>query len=177
MSVINKPKVTSYSNGKNYVQITFHPDYEKFKLKELTKDHYQLFYRRTLDILGVSIKKLKVSFNGNKLPLNNFKKYSELYFPNETMFFDDKNKRWQVGCIFMPDSNQQVISFVNGISTHKGGTHVNHVVDKVVKSLVTEIKKKEKDIKVSPLIIKDNLFFFINAVVENPAFSSQTKQH
>ena len=37
MSVINKPKVTSYSNGKNYVQITFHPDYEKFGLKELTK--------------------------------------------------------------------------------------------------------------------------------------------
>lgn len=175
MSIINKPKITSYSNGKNYVKITFHPDYEKFGLKELTKDHFRLFYRRTLDILGVSIQKLKVSFNGKKLPLNNFKKYSELYFPNETMFFDDKNKRWQVGCIFMPDSNQQVISFVNGISTHKGGTHVNHVVDKVVKSLVTEIKKKEKDIKVSPLIIKDNLFFFINAVIENPAFSSQTK--
>ena len=40
MSVINKPKITSYSNGKNYVQITFHPDYEKFGLKELTKDHF-----------------------------------------------------------------------------------------------------------------------------------------
>ena len=48
------------------------------------------------------------------------------------MFFDDKNKDGKL-VVFMPDSNQQVISFVNGISTHKGGTHVNHVVDKVVK--------------------------------------------
>ena len=75
----------------------------------------------------------------------------------------------------MPDSNQQVISFVNGISTYKGGTHVNHVIDKVVKNLITEIKKKEKDIKVSNTIIKDNLIFFVNAVIDNPAFNSQTK--
>ena len=33
----------------------------------------------------------------------------------------------------MPDSNQQVISFVNGISTHKGGTHVNQLLIKLLK--------------------------------------------
>ena len=35
--------------------------------------------------------------------------------------------------------------------------------------------KKEKDIKISPAIVKENLVFFINAIIENPSFSSQTK--
>lgn len=177
MKIIGKSKVTNYSNGNNYVKITFYPDFEKFGIneKKLDDDHFKLFHRRTLDILGCGSGKLKITFNGKRVNLNNFKKYSELYYPNETIYFDDKSERWNVGCIFMPDSNQQVVSFVNGISTYKGGTHVNHVIDKIVKSLITEIKKKEKDIKISPTIIKENLIFFINSIIENPAFSSQTK--
>ena len=175
MSEVSKAKVTDFSSGDNYVKITCYPDLEKFGLKELDDNHFKLFHRRSIDILGVSSNKLKVFFNGKKIPVNTFKKYSELYYPNETILFDDKNERWKVGCIFMPDSNQEVISFVNGISTYRGGTHVNHVVDKIVKSLITEMKKKEKDLKVSTTIVKENLIFFINATVENPAFSSQTK--
>tara|TARA_A100001015_G_scaffold295672_1_gene374921 strand:- start:321 stop:1604 length:1284 start_codon:yes stop_codon:yes gene_type:complete len=175
MSNTNKAKVTNFNSGNNYVKVKFYPDLEKFGLTELDDNHYKLFYKRSLDILGVSSNKLKVFFNSKKLPINNFKKYMELYYDNESIFYDDKNERWKVGCIFMPDSNQEVISFVNGISTYRGGTHVNHVVDKVVKSLITEMKKKEKDIKVSSTIVKDNLIFFVNSVIENPAFNSQTK--
>ena len=175
MSVIEKAKVTKYSKKENYVYVKFYPDLEKFGLTEFDDYHYQLFYRRTLDIVGTSPKPMKIYFNNKKLNINNFKKYSELYYPDEKLLFDESNERWTVGCIHIPDSEQKVISFVNGISTHRGGTHVNHIVDKVVKALVAEIKKKEKDIKISPILIKDNLVFFINSVIENPAFSSQTK--
>ena len=175
MSEVGKAKVTNFSSGNNYVKITFYPDLEKFGLKELDDNHFKLFHRRSIDILGVSSNKLKVFFNGKKIPINNFKKYSDLYYPQETIYFDDKNERWNVGCIFMPDSNQEVISFVNGISTYRGGTHVNHVIDKIVKALITEMKKKEKDLKVSTTIVKENLIFFINSTIDNPAFSSQTK--
>jgi DNA topoisomerase II len=175
MSEVGKAKVTNFNSGNNYVKITFYPDLEKFGLQELDNNHFKLFHRRSIDILGVSCNKLKIFFNGKKIPINTFKKYSELYYPEETIFFDDKNKRWNVGCIFMPDSNQEVISFVNGISTYRGGTHVNHVIDKIVKALITEMKKKEKDLKVSTTIVKENLIFFINSTIDNPAFSSQTK--
>ena len=175
MSIVEKAKVTKYSKKENYVYVKFYPDLEKFGLTELDDYHYQLFHRRTLDIVGTSPKPMKIYFNNKKLNINNFKKYSDLYYPDEKLLFDESNERWTVGCIHIPDSDQKVISFVNGISTHRGGTHVNHVVDKVVKALVTEIKKKEKDIKISPTLIKDNLVFFINSVIENPAFSSQTK--
>ena len=177
MKVVEKAKITNYSTGNNYVKIIFYPDFEKFGIneKKIDENHYKLFHRRTLDILGCSLDNLKVTFNGKKVNINSFKKYVELYYPDETIYFDDKSKRWNVGCIFMPDSNQQVVSFVNSISTYKCGTHVTHVIDKIVKSLITEIKKKEKDIKVSSTIIKENLIFFINSVIDNPAFSSQTK--
>ena len=32
-----------------------------------------------------------------------------------------------------------------------------------------------KDIKIKPTFIKENLIFFINAIIENPSFISQTK--
>ena len=38
-----------------------------------------------------------------------------------------------------------------------------------------DIIKKNKDVKVNPSFVKENLTFFINSVIENPAFSSQTK--
>jgi hypothetical protein len=35
--------------------------------------------------------------------------------------------------------------------------------------------KRDKNIKITPTIIKDNLIFFVNSIIINPAFSSQTK--
>ena len=69
MKIIGKPKVTNYSNGNNYVKITFYPDFEKFGIneKKLDDDHFKLFHRRTLDILGCGSGKLKITFNPTKL--------------------------------------------------------------------------------------------------------------
>ena len=174
MSSSSKPKITNYSKNTGYVSITYYPDLEKFGLSKLDDDHYKLFYRRVLDIAGIS--SLNVYFNETKIKINNFKKYIEYYYPKEEIFFDDNSSNWQVGCLYIPDSNNKVVSFVNGISTHKGGTHVNHVVDAIIKPLInTYIKKKEKEIKISPSLIKENLVFFVNAMIQNPAFSSQTK--
>lgn len=174
MSETSKAKVTNYSKNSGYIEVTFHPDLEKFGLKNLDDEHYKLFYRRAIDIAGTS--RIKVFFNGKKIQINNFKKYIEYYYPKEELYFDDSNDRWQVGCLYIPDSNNKVVSFVNGISTNKGGTHVNHVLDSIIKPLINNfIKKKEKEIKISPTLIKENLVFFINSMIENPAFSSQTK--
>ena len=174
MSVIGKPKVTKYSKAQSYVKITFYPDLEKFGLTTMDNEHYNLFFRRALDIAGTSAK-LKVYFNGEKLNDNTFKKYISVYYPENTLYYDESD-RWQVGCLYIPDNGHQVVSFVNGIATHLGGTHVNYVVDNIVKTLVNDyIKKKNKDIKLSPTIVKENLVFFINCIIENPSFGSQTK--
>jgi len=178
MSIVEKAKVTDVTakNIKSHVKITFYPDFARFKITDLNNDHYELFHRRTVDIAGVTEGKLKVYFNDQKIESNTFKSYVELYYPDAEEIYYDCDKRWSVACLYKQDAGGEVISFTNGISTYRGGTHCNHVVDNVLKVLINDhIKKKEKDIKVTPTLLKDNLVFFINATIENPAFSSQTK--
>ena len=175
MSTIGKPKVTKYSKNTSYVQVKFYPDLKKFGIDSLDNDHYNLFYRRAIDLAGTSSGKIKVYFNGKKIDCNNFKKYISYYYSKETVYYEETD-RWKVGCIYIPDSNNKVVSFVNGISTYKGGTHCNYVIDNTIKNLINNfIKKKNKDIKLSPTIVKENIVFFINSVIINPAFSSQSK--
>ena len=67
------------------------------------------------------------------------------------------------------------MSFVNSICTSKGGTHVNHIADQVVKHVVESMAKKHKQAGVKPFMVKNYLWVFVNCLVENPAFDSQTK--
>ena len=190
MSRSDKAKVTKYSQKNSYVKITFYPDFEKLHLKKedvfsdkKTTDHQKLFKRRCYDIAGTSglsdrkaSESMKVYFNDTKLDTSNFKKYIESYYNEETIYYDDSSKRWEVGVLYRPDAGFEVISFVNGISTFNGGTHANHVVDQIIKTLVNDhIMKKNKDVKINSSLVKENLTFFVNCVIENPAFSSQTK--
>ncbi len=177
MSVAGKPKVTKYSGKNSYISVKFFPDFKKFKLNNLDNDHKQLFHRRAFDLAATSSNQLKVFFNNEKIKIDSFKKYISLYYPDNELYYDDSNSRWSIGCLYVPDSGGKVVSFVNGISTFKGGSHVNHVMDMVVKPLIDNyIKKKNKEIKISPTLVKENLIFFVNSVIENPAFGSQTKE-
>lgn len=167
---------------KSSVKITFYPDFEKFNIKELDDDHLKLFHRRTIDIAGTNNNKLKVFFNDEKIICSNFKSYIELYYPSEDneIYLDNSNERWNIGVIYKPNNGGEVISFVNSIFTYNGGTHCNYVIDNIIKILINDYIKKDKDIKkkelkISNNLLKENLIFFINSTIINPAFSSQTK--
>jgi DNA topoisomerase-2 len=176
---VSTPEVSKLpAKVKSSVKITFYPDFKRFGISDLKNDHYQLFHRRTIDISGTSNNKLKVYFNETKIEANNFKSYIEMYYPSETneLYYDINGERWIIGVLYKPDAGGEVISFVNGINTYRGGTHCSHVIDNLIKILITDyIKKKDKDIKVTPTLVKENLIFLINSIIINPAFSSQTK--
>ena len=85
--------------------------------------------------------------------------------------------RWEVA-ICVSNQGFQQISFVNSIATLKGGKHVDHVSDMVVKTLTDSINKKDKTgMKISPKQIKDHMWIFIGCLVENPTFDSQSKEN
>ena len=52
---------------------------------------------------------------------------------------------------------------------------MNYITDQVTKKLQATIQKKKKNNNVKPLHIKNHLWVFVNAIIENPAFDSQTK--
>lgn len=179
MSERTKPKIYNIKteNPKSYTKISFKPDLEKFGLTEISDDFVALFKKRVYDLAGCSRNKTKVFFNDERIEVNGFKKYIDLYYPEyASQCIFEENDRWQVGIIYIPDNCFEQISYVNGICTYYGGTHVNYIIDAVVKKLIEIIEKKFKGLKIKPNQIKDNLVVFVNSVIENPAFTSQTKE-
>ena len=69
------------------------------------------------------------------------------------------------------------LSWVNGVPTAEGGTHVDFVRSKVIDSLVQVYSARRGNAKaqMQPKFFKDNIFLIVNATVTNPAFASQTK--
>lgn len=86
------------------------------------------------------------------------------------------DNRWEIAfCISDGSFNQ--VSFVNSIATSLGGTHVDYVSNMIVGKITEQIKKKNKKAMIKPFQIKSKMFLFINCLVENPAFTSQTKEY
>ena len=60
----------------------------------------------------------------------------------------------------------------------QGGSHVNYIVDQVVSKLLEAAKKKNKGgMDLKPFHIKGHLWVFVNCLIENPTFDSQTKEN
>lgn len=68
------------------------------------------------------------------------------------------------------------VSFVNNIATSKGGRHVDYVCDQIVQCILEKAQKKGKGLQLKPFQIKNHLFVFVSALIENPTFDSQTKE-
>lgn len=150
---------------------------------------------------GILDKKVSISLNGKKVKVQSFLEYVNLYQLNKDDSApakkskddsDDEggaktknadylkvhewiNKRWEV-VVTCSEGQFVQASFVNGICTSRGGTHVDAIIDQITQKLAEHVKKKHKDLSVKPFQIKNNLAVFINCLIENPAFDSQTKE-
>lgn len=175
---IGTPKVTKLKSKspKGYTKITFKPDLEKFGIKKLSNDTIGLFEKRVYDIAACTGNKVKVFLNDTKVEINTFKKYIGMFYDEASVIYEEPDKRWKVGVIYIPDNGYETISYVNGISTYRGGSHVNYIVNNIIKRLGTFIKKKNKEVKVKASQIKENIVVFVDSVIVNPAFTSQTKE-
>jgi DNA topoisomerase II len=192
MSKMGKAKITS-SSTKDFTRVTFIPDFKKFKMEGMDDDLEALFKRRVYDLAG-TIKGVAVSLNGVKIKINSFKKYTDMFVKaiarergiedgseassnNHVIIDDDSNHpRWQVGFAVSDGSFQQV-SFVNSIATTSGGTHVNSIADQICLRLLEFVKKKNsKGASLKLNQVRNHIFLFVNCLIVNPAFTSQTKE-
>uniref|UniRef100_A0A8C5X8N0 DNA topoisomerase 2 n=1 Tax=Malurus cyaneus samueli TaxID=2593467 RepID=A0A8C5X8N0_9PASS len=173
-----------YFDGDDYTCVTFQPDLSKFKMTILDKDIVALMSRRAYDIAG-STKDVKVFLNGQRLPVKGFRSYVDLYLKDKVdetgntlkVIHEEVNSRWEV-CLTLSEKGFQQVSFVNSIATTKGGRHVDYVVDQVVTKLIDVVKKKNKNgVGVKPFQVKNHMWIFVNSLIENPTFDSQTKEN
>ena len=174
---ICKPKVTQCKN-KPYTKVSWLPDYKRFGLDALTDDMYKMFMKRTWDIAAVTDKTIKVTFNKEVIPVKSFDAYIDRYIGSKSetkRLYEKSADRWEYAVCISPLDEFTQVSYVNGIHTKKGGKHVDYIMNQIVKKVSAYIEKKKK-IKVKPITIKEQLMLFLNCIIENPAFDSQTKE-
>lgn len=159
-----------------YTKITFLPDYARFGMTGMTDDIFQLLKRRTIDAAACTNKNVSVFFNDEKLPVKDFEKYAGLFIQNdEPLIYEACNDRWEIAVSASNNGVYEQISFVNGINTIRGGTHVNYITNAVIKKLSDMIEAKKKKV-IKAQTLKDNLFIFVKSTIVNPAFDSQSKE-
>jgi DNA topoisomerase-2 len=176
MSVKSKPSITS-KKSKGYTKITFYPD--SSKLGGLDTDTIALFEKRVYDMCACTPEKVKIHLNNKAINIKNFEKYTELYIGSDKTerqrIQEQVNARWTVVVTPSNDAGFKHVSFVNGICTYQGGSHVDSIVSQLVKMITEYLQTKHKNLTVKPSYIKDHLFIFVKTTLVNPTFSSQTK--
>jgi DNA topoisomerase-2 len=173
MTEVEKPIVIP-NKGKSSVQVIWTPDFKRFGMQSIDDGMMRLIERRVWDLAMTLGKEVKVSWNGTAVKCKNLTEYARA-FGCDPVLYETPNDRWHIAVADSPVDKFFSMSFVNGIWTSKGGTHVDSVTNQVVGHIVDYLETKKK-VKVKPSLVKDHLAIFITSMIENPSFTSQTKE-
>lgn len=178
MSIVGTPKITTCKN-KPYVEVEWTPDFSRFGWKEdkIPDQLLKVIERRVYDLAMTVVNSgVKVTWCGAAITrMRNFATYCSWYLPKDAPIVTEVPQLgWQIAVADSPTDRAFNVSFVNGIWT-KSGKHVDEIMNQVVSHIVTYLETKKK-IKVKPALVRDSLAVFICCFVENPSFSSQTKE-
>ena len=169
MSTCYPPKIKKHSGATSSVAVTFTPDWARFGMSKMDDSIYKIFQKRVWDANICTSANCKVKFNGEVLPKQNFEAYAKMHGFDKV--HSATTDRWSV-CVGPSEEGMQQVSFVNGICTTKGGTHVDHAASLIASGIIEEMAKK---IKLKPQQVKNTFAIFVKATLENPTFSSQVK--
>nr|GEV89936.1 DNA topoisomerase 2 isoform X2 [Tanacetum cinerariifolium] len=175
----SEPAITKCKNSENWTMVSFKPDLAKFGMECLEDDTVALMKRRVVDLAGCLGKGVKVELDGTRVPPKTFEDYVKLYLgtsTDTTRIYEKVNDRWEV-CVSLTDGHFEQVSFVNNIATMKGGSHVDYITNQITSNLALIVNKKNKHANLKPNNIKSYLWVFVNALIDNPAFDSQTKEN
>jgi DNA topoisomerase-2 len=187
MAVIGKPVMKKVgATAKSYTEIRSTPDIGRFfpGATEIPADMLDVLRTRVVDAAALAASAgCKVFLDAAQVPVNSFEKYVRLFTEADTpVFYERAGPRWEIAAVLtrhlhasdtagVPDDRH--ISFVNGIFTRRGGKHVDAVA-RVILGAFCDGPGKKLDLK--PAQLKDAVTFFVNSVIVNPSFDSQTKE-
>jgi DNA topoisomerase-2 len=168
MRIRSEPKISKGSKG--FTEISYIPDFSRFGLQSLDDDHIEMMRKRCADIAACN-PMIRVEFNDEKFSFSSFSAYCRLYTEN-TLY--EGSERWRIA-VGASNGSMQQVSFVNGVETKDGGTHVDFVAWQIVEAVRMRLKKKHK-IELKPAEIRNHMFVFVSCDIVNSSFSSQTKE-
>lgn len=167
-------RITKTSLKKGFVQVAFRPRPSFLEPHgTLEGDLPALFAKRTLDACACTPPNVAVYWNDIQLPLKKFEHFVETYVGKDTFKVFCHTDNWKVGVAFAEGSDQ--VSFCNGIATLDGGTHVEHVQNAITSALSRKAAATRGSKELSEAHIRNHMWLFVEANIENPTFNSQSK--
>jgi len=185
---------------KGFTQIEYIPDFSLFNLKNYTEDILSIYRKLMLD--SAMLTKLPVFYNGDELPVHTLLEYAKMYKDDCYEYFEksesinseeeseveeksissnNNNKKEELfittkDCeiVLLPSTKSHIVSFVNGIYTSLGGTHVDAWTEALFRPIIEKFNKKDKP-QINIKDVKNCFKLFVVASIPNPKFESQSK--
>lgn len=172
-----RPEPTIKPSTKSYTCVTYNPDFSRIPITGLEVDTIKLFIKRVIDIAAYN-PTLKVYFNDTLINVNSMKDWCYLHLSEGCELFTEQiNDKWSVSLAESQNDIFEQCSIVNGNTTWIGGTHVDYIMNQVIKRLIEDLTKGNKGIKIKASDIKCKFHLFLISKIANPIFDSQTKEN
>jgi len=196
MSEVGAPAVSALpeqkktgSGGSDYTRVTMLPDYARLGGpapggRLLDADTVALLTRRVYEAAACVAPAATVRLNGEPVSVSGLAALMRLYPKREAAaasVVHSLGPRWRVGVAASPAGDFAHVSFVNGVATSRGGTHVEAVEKQLLKALAPKLAtpKLARAVGAEPLppsAIRNHLMLFVECQVEDPDFDSQVKE-
>lgn len=157
-----------YKKSESGTSITFWPDLAKFSLAEISEDVKDVI-RTRLVVLSLTYPDIKFYFDGKRIKTP--KKIASLFTTEETPFVEHSTNNYQVLVIANSEKTSH-FSVVNGLNTPDGGSHIDLILQEIVKEL-----SETKGLNCTRADVLNTLqIVFIGRGWKNLRFNSQTKE-
>lgn len=160
-----------YKKSEPGTSITFWPDLAKFSLAEISEDVKDVI-RTRLAVLSLTYPDIKFYFDGKRIKTP--KKIASLFTnvnAEETPFVEHSTNNYQVLVIANSEKTSH-FSVVNGLNTPDGGSHIDLILQEIVKEL-----SETKGLNCTRADVLNTLqIVFIGRGWKNLRFNSQTKE-
>lgn len=148
--------------------VTFVPDFNRFEIFSLSKNDVAIIQDR-IETLAVAYPEITFRFNKKKVT-GNIKQHAKLY--GTELIFEEG-----AVCGFISSTDEfKQNSFVNGVKTINGGSHVDYFMNRLTEAIIPFVKRKHKVDVTKPLLKNGMLLGLFIRGFTNPTFDSQTKE-
>lgn len=185
MKDVKSPIINTTTTKRGFTKVEWILDFQRFGIEEYTEDILSLFNRYIVETSVLT--KVDVYYNDILVPVKSLMDYSKLILNIKDIEDGDiengdeekqeimEIKTSNVDIIITRSKERQFehISFVNGIHTKNGGTHINAVCEALFRPIVTKLSTDKLPYNIGE--IKKYFTVIVVATCSNPVFDSQQK--
>lgn len=177
-------KITHPKNKNGYTEISWIPDFDKFKMVGYDNAILSVIYCQVLNAAMVT--KIPVWLNGKKIHFKTLIDYAKCFAgtsdqveKKQTISLKSADTEVVLCCLDDGDGGRDTqdfehIAFVNGVYNKDGGVHVDQWSEDIFRPIIAKINKPSKP-QITIKDVRRHFRMFCVTQIANPKFSSQAK--